>query len=132
MELWMSEEIMADVGRAYMVTRKAIKEAVNEQLRNCPLSTSFKEWAFIAIVLDEDGPDYPEIAKKHVKRKVLEFRLKINHDEFLSASESGRAKLIFDALKRSISLMSELGVSAEDREKLSKALDAANKKLKTS
>ena len=132
MELWMSEEIMADVGRAYMVTRKAIKEAVNEQLRNCPLSTSFKEWTFIAIVLDEDDPDYPEIAKKHVKRKVLEFRLKINHDEFLSASESGRTKLIFDALKRSVNLMSELGVSAEDREKLSKALDAANKKLKTS
>jgi hypothetical protein len=30
MELWMSEEIMADVGHAYMVTRKPIKEAVNE------------------------------------------------------------------------------------------------------
>jgi hypothetical protein len=128
----MSEEIQADVADAYMLTRKNIEATINENLSKCSLSENFVEWAFIAIVRREDHPDYQEIKKKHVKRKVLEFRLKIDYADFLRSSEPRRIELIINALKRCIALMEELGVSTEDRAKLSKVLDDSYRQLKAS
>src|SRR6267154_1011380 len=129
MHLWMSGEVQADVGDAHRLARKAVEHAVNERLKNCSLSTNFDEWAFISIIRQRDHPDYPEVKKKHAKRKVLEFRLKIPHQDFLSANEIGRVDLLISALRRSVNLMNEFGVGSEDRAKLLAVLDDTYRQL---
>jgi len=128
----MSGEVQADVGDAHRLARKAVEHAVNERLKNCSLSVDFDEWAFISIIRQQDHPDYPEFKKKHAKRKVLEFRLKIPHQDFLNASEIGRVELLVSALKRSVNLMAEFRVSSEDQTKLLAALDDTYRQLAAS
>ena len=60
---------------------------------------------------------------KNQKIKKLEFRLNIPHDEFKGADEKGKISLIFDAMFRSVDLMSDLGVSEETQEILRSVLE---------
>src|SRR5690348_9459827 len=132
MHLWMSGEVQADVGDAHRSARQAVEQAVNERLKDCSLSVDFDEWAFISIILPHDHPDNPELKKKHAKRKVLEFRLKISHQDFLNADQIGRIGLLIDALKRSVDLMTEFRVSPQDRAKLTTVLNHAYRELAAS
>ena len=125
----MSEEIQDDVADAYMQMRKNIEADMNERLSKCTLATNIVEWAFIAIVRPNDHPNYQEVKKKHSRQKELEFRLKVSYRDFLVASEVQKIGLIIDALARSVDIMAEFGVSAEDREKLSKMLGETEKHL---
>src|SRR6266404_4419499 len=124
MKLWMSSEAQADVDEIYSSVRKEIETALNKQLSSVSLDTKFEEWAFIAIIRKQDHPDYPELSKKHLRRKVLEFRLKIDHSKFLSASDAERRKMVINALRRCVFLMSDLGISGEDSQKLNALLQA--------
>ena len=125
----MSGEIQADVGDAHRLARKAVEHAVNERLKNCSLSVDFDEWAFISIIRQQDHPDYPEFKKRHAKRKVLEFRLKIPYQDFLNTDEIGRVELLINALRRSVNLMTEFGISSEERAKLLAVLDDTYRQL---
>jgi hypothetical protein len=129
MKLWMSAEIQADVSDAYREARKAVQEEVNHLLEGVSLAEKAEEWAFIAIILNEQSSGYKEIAKRSEKGKTLEFRLKIPHSDFLAASPSQRIGLVFDALSRSIALMEKLGVSAETQKQLREILSQAEKNL---
>ncbi|WP_161603797.1 Imm44 family immunity protein [Noviherbaspirillum massiliense] len=128
----MSEEIQSDVAESYMEIRKNIEGTINRKLANSSLSTTFIEWAFIAIVRHQDHPDYQEIKRKHTKRKVLEFRLKIDHQDFLVGSEVRRIGLIIDALRRCVTHMADFGIIAEDQHKLFAILEETEKELKQS
>jgi hypothetical protein len=114
MKLWMSGEIQADVADAYRVARKSIEEAVNQRLQAVKLSTPFQKWAFIAIIRAEDHPDYGEVKQKDTKRGVIEFRLKVEHQAFLNADAGHQKQLIIEALKRSVSMMAQMGVAEHD------------------
>ena len=118
MKLWMSGEIQKDVGDVYRIARKSVEQSVNDRLLHTTLETKTETWAFIAIITPDDHPDYPEIKKKDSRRKVLEFRLKIDHARFLHGTPEQRIEMLLDALKRSVSYMPELGVSQEDCTKL--------------
>ena len=84
----------------------------------------YETWAFIPIIKHIDHPNYGEIKKKKDdKRKILEFRLKIDHAEFKAADRKCKEILLLDALDRSVNLMSHFGVSTEDRESLHKVLE---------
>jgi len=113
MKLWMSGEIQADVDSAYMKARNAIQHAVNRLLAAVSIPGKIDEWDFIAIIREEDSPDYKEVVKKSAQEKELEFRLRIPHAEFLAASPEERIGLIFKALSRSVDLMGQLGVSTD-------------------
>lgn len=58
-----------------------------------------------------------------MRRKEMEFRLKIDHAKFLGSDSEQRKHLIVAALKRSIQQMPEFGVENEDCNQLTKVLD---------
>lgn len=113
MKLWMSGEIQADVADAYRNARKAVETEVNRLLAEVPLSERHEEWAVIAIIREEDSPEYGEVVKKSPTGEEFEFRLRIPHAEFLAATPAKRVGLIFKAVGRSVDLMGQLGVSTE-------------------
>lgn len=121
MKLWMSGEIQADIADAYRQARKIVEVEFNRLLAEVSLAES-KEWAFIAIIREEDSPDYGEVVKKSPKDKGFEFRLKIPHAEFLAASSTEKTGLIFKALSRSVDLMGQLGVSSDTQKALREVL----------
>jgi len=131
MRLWMSGEIQADVDSAYMKARNAIQYEVNRFLAAVSIPGKIDEWDFIAIIREEDSPDYTEVAKKSAQGKELEFRLKIRHAEFLAASPEERIGLIFKALSRSVDLMGQLGVSVETQNALRTVLFRAENQSET-
>jgi len=122
MKLWMSGEIQADVDSAYMKARNVIQPAVNRLLAAVSIPGKVDEWDFIAIIREEDSPDFDEIVKKSAQGKELEFRLKIPHAEFLAASPADRIGLIFKALSLSVDLMAQLGVSTDTQKALREVL----------
>lgn len=106
---------MLDVADSYRECRKVIELAVNDLILTEAILPEIDKWAYIAIIRDEDHPDYSEISKKSSKGKVLEFRLKISHEKFLKASYSDRIAMVLDSLDRSIDLMSGLNISDDNR-----------------
>ena len=123
MKLWMSGEIMADVADAYRSARSAVVSGVNQRLKLLSLKTDFQEWAVIGIIRPDDLPDYHEIYKADTRRKVLEFRLKIDHSSFGTSDVLHQRMLVIEALKRSVQKMPEFGVEKQDCDQLMKVLD---------
>jgi stress-induced morphogen len=114
MELWMSGEIQADVAEAYRSVRKLIESEINQELKLVSPVGRFHTWAFIAIIRSEEHPDYSEVSKKDVRRRLLEFRLRINHNTFRNATAVGQRRLVYHALGRCIPMMAQLGMSADE------------------
>lgn len=106
-KLWMTEEIQRDVSQQYAMARMEIEPALNAVVDPTNYG-ALKKWYFIAIVPDDDDPNYPEVKKYHKKRQEFEFRLKIDHATFKSADDLGKRKLIMTALLRSIDEMRKL------------------------
>ena len=129
MKLWISGEITADVADAYRAARKQVEQSVNEALKSMALRTEMLKWAFIAIIRRDDHPDYREFTKRHLDRKVLEFRLKIDHDKFLVSPPEQQAAMIIEALNRSLQLMPEMGIEESDRAQLKAVLDRTRASL---
>src|SRR5271165_3145107 len=128
-KLWMSGEIQADVGDAFRKASNAVEAELNRLLEGFVFGGKVEEWAFIAIIRKEDHPDYDEVTRKSSRGKVLEFRLKIPHAEFASASPHEQICLILKALSRSVTLMEKLGVSADVRSSLSAVLSRAEQEM---
>ena len=129
MKLWMSAEIQVDVESAYRHCANAIEAEVNRLLDGVALEDKPAEWAFIAIIRREDHPDYDEVVKKSSRGKSLEFRLKVPHADFSSASRGQQIGLIFGALARSVNLMAKLGISATTRNVLQAVLSQAERNV---
>jgi len=117
-KFWWSGETQADVGDAFAKTMKAIAAELNRLLADVSFGGKVEQWAFVPIILEEDSPDYDEVVKKSSRGKVLEFRLKIPHAEFLAATPADRIRLILKALARSVDLMGQLGVSTDTQNAL--------------
>jgi len=129
MKLWMSGEIQADVESAYRHCANTIEAEVNRLLDGVALEDKPAEWAFIAIIRREDHPDYDEVVKKSSRGKSLEFRLKVPHAGFSSASRGQQIGLIFAALARSVNLMAKLGISANTGNVLQAVLSQAERNV---
>jgi hypothetical protein len=119
----MSGEIDADVADAYRDTRRTIEKATNRELDQLELHTDARQWAVIAIIRSHDHPDYGEVTRRDESRGVLEFRLRLNHGDFLKGDRIQRAVAVIETLRRSTILMGDLGVSEADRRALSGVLD---------
>lgn len=117
MELWMSSEQMHECFENMQIQRE-IKPKINELIKNCTLG-DYKEWAVITIILNENGPDYNEIIRRSLKNKELEFRLKIDYNEFMNSDYNHKKKLVLELLMRSLDLMKKWkDIKKEERESI--------------
>ena len=126
MIFWSSAEISPEVNDAYRNLRKSAEAEINELLRTVDLTAAWEgwEWVFIAIIISPAlGVDYPERIRRDQKGKVLEFRLKIDFEEFAGTATARQADLVFEQLHRSVNLMAKWKMSEVDREKLHEILE---------
>jgi hypothetical protein len=130
-KFWWSGETQADVGDTFAQTMRKIAAELNRLLAGVSFGGKVEQWAFIPIILEEDNPDYDEVVKKSSRGKVLEFRLKIRHAEFLAANPAEKISLIFKALSRSVDLMGHLGVSTNTQNALREVLFRAENHRET-
>ena len=101
-----------------MQIQREIKPKINELIKNCTLG-DYKEWAVITIILNENGPDYKEIIRRSLKNKELEFRLKIDYNEFMNSDYNHKKKLVLELLIRSLDLMEKWKeIKKEERESI--------------
>jgi hypothetical protein len=126
-KFWWSGETQADVGDLYSQAMNVIEAELNRLLADVSFGGPAEQWAFIAIIRKEDSSLYDEVVKKSSRGKVLEFRLKIPHAEFLAASPSQRIRLIFHTLLRSVDHMRDIGVSGDTQNTLRAILSRAEK-----
>jgi hypothetical protein len=120
MELWMSGEIQIDVADQYRHARRVVEHKINSCIGKKVYGTALIEWAYIAIIRAEDSEDYDEVTKYWKKRKVAEFRLKIDYDAFRNGTPRDHVRLLSESLMRSLDLMREIGVVDVDLETLRK------------
>jgi Immunity protein 44 len=116
--LWMSGEIQSDIADEYRLARKDVEVAVNAALGASNYGDGLSKWSLIAIILEEDHPDFDEVKRYRKKERNFEFRLKISHAEFKATDSVGRRKLIVEALLRSIAEMRRLAIRSIDSAKL--------------
>ncbi|SRR6266567_6391839 len=119
----MSGEVQADVADDYRTTRQPIEAAVNELLTQVDVGGGLDRWRYLAIIRVEDHPDYDEVAKVLPRGRGVEFRLKIDHRKFTSGSATQKASLVFDSLRRSVSMMPDIGVKDVQIERLKEAME---------
>jgi hypothetical protein len=125
----MSGEVQADIGDAHRVARTEVEAKVNQLLRtNVYGGESIEEWAFLAIIMAVEDPQFGEVATLHRKRRVAEFRLRIPHADFKVASEAEQRGLLLSCLIRSLQLMPGIGVQDLDTSKLIDDLRALGSK----
>ncbi len=108
MKLWMSGEIMGNIGDEYASARREINKEINQILSCHRYAEGIDEWAFLAIILDLGYDAYPEVRRYHKSDKSFEFRLKIPHAEFKAADPNRQRGLIIEALLRSLDDMAVL------------------------
>ena len=104
MKLWMSAEEMEECGKENSIIRNEIEPRINELIKHCKLG-NYVEWAVITIILNEKGPKYKEIIRRSLKNKELEFRLKIDYNEFMKSDYNHKKKLVLEVLLHSLDLM---------------------------
>lgn len=118
MKLWMSAEEMEECGEENRIIRNEIEPRINELIKDCVLG-DYVEWAVITIILNENAPNYKEIIRRSLKNKELEFRLKIDYNEFMKSDPKQKKRLVLEVLFRSLDLMSKWKeIKLEEREKI--------------
>jgi hypothetical protein len=129
-KFWWSGEIQADVDDSYSRIMNLLETELNQLLTDISFGGKAEQWAFIGIIRQQDSPNYDEVVRKSSRGRVLEFRLKIPHAEFLGASPKRQIGLILGALFRSVALMERLGVSADVRDRLQEILKETETKFR--
>ena len=121
--------MQSDIGEPYREAMKVIDAELNRLLEGVSFGSEIEQWAFLAIIRKEDSADYREVARKSSRGKVAEFRLKISHVDFASASRNGQILLILASLSRSVTLMEQLGVPTDTLAALRGVLSCADERL---
>jgi hypothetical protein len=118
MKLWMSAEEMEECGKENSIIRNEIEPRINELIKHCKLG-NYVEWAVITIILNEKCPNYKEIIRRSLKNNELEFRLKIDYNEFMKSDYNHKKKLVLEVLLHSLDLMEKWKeIKLEEREEI--------------
>jgi hypothetical protein len=105
MKLWMSAEISGDCYEPYSEIRKTIENTFNQSLSENDYGQSVESWDYIVILLPPDSAKYyEEIKKYHKSDKSLEFRLKIDNEQFKNSNKATQMKLVCESLLRSLDM----------------------------
>jgi hypothetical protein len=133
MTFWSSAEISPEAAQPYRQVMNCAESEINSQLASsstAPIWDGWK-WAFVAIIVSAQlGVDYSERVRRDNKRRVFEFRLKIDFEDFVSSQFQNRANLVFTQLHRSVDLMAKWAISIGDRAELHNALSKAQASLR--
>jgi len=101
MIIWTSSEISSGIGNP-MKHLLLIEDTFNKILSKVDYGAGIEELNYIAIILGEKFDVYNEVKKYNFKKKTLEFRLKIQHEEYRKASEKEQCTLIFKSILSAI------------------------------
>jgi hypothetical protein len=112
MKLWVGAEIQADVADYFRNARITVERAINNSLNQKEYAINLNSWDCIAVIRDDS--DFEDIIKYSPKKQEMDFRLKIDYQEFKMGSDQNREKLIFSMLQKSLELLREKGVSGEE------------------
>ena len=110
MQIWMSSESSKEVLNEEQLTRlqlarNYVEEILKKELKNKSYDLPLESWDCITVML---GPnDLGERVKYSVKKRSMDFRLKIDPSVFNTTDDLGRQKLIFVMLMRSLDLLKE-------------------------
>ena len=108
--------------------RKNVESEMNRVLAKSSLEAHWEGWKWVVIAIlvsKEFNQDYPERLRRNAKNKVLEFRLKFDHDAFVKSSVLEQLAQYFLQLRRSVELMAKWKMSPKDRSILANALKEA-------
>lgn len=105
MKLWIGGEISAEAGDGFRRARGAVEKSINEVIAGKKHALNLDSWDCIAILRDDN--DFKERTNYSPEKREMDFRLKIDFDEFSSANDAGRQKMIFEMLERSLILLRE-------------------------
>ena len=112
MKLWMSAEFEGGLGDQIRASRNFVEDEINKEIESKSYGVELKGWDCI-IILMRDDPNFDEVIKYSKKKQDMDFRLKIDFDDFSKTTALGQQKLIYQMLDRSLDLLIEQGVSSE-------------------
>ena len=110
MQIWMSSDSSKEVLNEEQLTRlqlarNYVEEILKKELKNKSYDLPLESWDCITVMM---GPnDFGERVKYSVKKRSMDFRLKIDPSVFNTTDDLGRQKLIFVMLMRSLDLLKE-------------------------
>lgn len=118
MKLWISSEIEADIFEPFRVSSLKVEDSINDVISNKAYGLRLNGWDCIAIIRNDDN--FEEIIKYSHKKKDMDFRLKINYQDFLNGNELDKEKFVFSMLLRSLKLLEEKGLFGSGMDDLKK------------
>ena len=110
MKLWMSAEYEGDIDTELRESSNFVEEEINRVIESKSYPIELESLDCIMIIMQDD-PNFDEVIKYSKKKRDMDFRLKIDYEKFVSASNEGRQKLIYEMLNRSLELLLSKGVS---------------------
>ena len=112
MKLWMSAEFEGDIDDQIRVASNHVEDEINKAIESKSYPVELKGWDCI-IILMKDDPDFNEVIKYSKKKQDMDFRLKIDFEDFANATPLGQQQLIYQMLDHSLDLLVEKGVSSD-------------------
>lgn len=111
MELWVGAEFSGDIDNEMRIARNFVVDKINESISTRNYDLDLDSWDCIAIIMEED--DYEEVIKYSKKKREIDFRLKINHQEFSNSSPIKQQTLFYRLILRTLDLLVEKGLSKD-------------------
>ncbi|EIF51637.1 Imm44 family immunity protein [Sulfurovum sp. AR] len=110
MKLWMSSETSREVlnedqSTQLRLARNFVKDKINLKIEDISYEIPLDSWDCIIVMMGDDS--FEERTIYSMKKRDMDFRLKIDHAEFNSTDALGQQKLIFEMLMRSLDLLKE-------------------------
>lgn len=110
MQLWMSSETSKEVLNEDQSTQlrlasNFVEDKINLKIEDISYEIPLDSWDCIIVMMGDDS--FEERTIYSIKKRDMDFRLKIDHVEFNSTDDIGRQKLIFEMLIRSLDLLKE-------------------------
>ena len=121
----MSGEVMADVVDAHREARTVIESQLNSFFADRQYGSGLAKLAFISIISSLGSPWFPEIRRYNKRTKTAEFRLAIDHEQFLNASPTKQQALLAQALLRAGQGLKDLNIPAFSQPEFLEDLGAA-------
>ena len=116
MKIWLSSEVEEDASEALRQAEVKVKRAINSRLAG-DYGHAVDEWAIITILRPQIPDGWGEVYRYHRRRRVAEFRLIIDYDEFRSADADQRVAMLLRSILRSLDIFPRLGVVGFDVER---------------
>ena len=111
MELWMASESQGDIFYQLRDARHPVVKAINAVITKKEYSIDLEALNIIIILRNND--DFEELFLICREENDMDFRLKLDFDQFMVATEKAREKMIFSLLWRTLAILKRSGFDSE-------------------